>query len=300
MEHRPIEWYDQFEDSRERKIWTEQEHTIPALRMIGYHNASHAQAPLEAHFHPGCFEFTYILQGNLHFFADDRDYILSGGDFFFTRPNEIHSTGQLPMSLHRICWFQLDVQDPEHFLFLDPRTARQVIDQLCQLDQRVTRASQISQELLRLILSNITDGSEIGRLQAGVLLGGLLCQLLKDSGKKRVRTTADISRATAYIEEHICEQITLEELAQVSILSVSQFKKKFKDQLGTSPRSYINFQKIELAKKALEAGNSVTDTAMALNFSSSDYFSVVFRRYTALSPTEYIRRSKNDFHSSGA
>ena len=31
---------------------------------------------------------------------------------------------------------------------------------------------------------------------------------------------------------------------------------------------------------------------MALGFSGSDYFSVVFRRYTLLSPTEYQRRSR--------
>ena len=46
------------------------------------------------------------------------------------------------------------------------------------------------------------------------------------------------------------------------------------------------------AKALLDQGWNVTDTAMALGFSGSDYFSVVFRRYTLLSPTEYQRRSR--------
>ena len=63
-----------------------------------------------------------------------------------------------------------------------------------------------------------------------------------------------------------------------------------KIQMGTNPRSFINYHKIEAAKKLLLDGQSVTDTAMELSFSSSNYFSAVFRRYTSLSPTEYVKR----------
>ena len=34
---------------------------------------------------------------------------------------------------------------------------------------------------------------------------------------------------------------------------------------------------------------NVTEAAMSLGFSGSDYFAVVFRRYTSVSPTQYAR-----------
>ena len=59
-------------------------------------------------------------------------------------------------------------------------------------------------------------------------------------------------------------------------------------EVGISPRNFINFHKVEAAKGLLLEGHSVTDTAMALNFSSSNYFSNVFRRYTSFSPSQYL------------
>ena len=290
MTQAPIEWYDRDLHSRDRKIWTNQENRIPALRMIGYHNASHALSPLMEHFHPNCFEFTYVIRGNLHFSTEDTEYNLSGGDLFITRPGEIHSTGRVPMSLHQMYWFQLEADHPEHFLFLEEASARWLLRELNRLPRRVYHISSGGEESLRSIIAGISGGTEPGRLRAGILLADLLCQLLQEPRESQLEITPDIARATIYLEEHIREKIELQTLADAAILSLPQFKQKFKAQLGVSPRSYVNFHKIQLACTLLQQGRSVTDTAMTLGFSSSEYFAVVFRRYTTFSPTEYIQQ----------
>ena len=43
------------------------------------------------------------------------------------------------------------------------------------------------------------------------------------------------------------------------------------------------------ALKTLLETNNVTDTAMALGFSTPNYFSAVFKRYTTLSPSEFYK-----------
>ena len=290
MQGTPIEWYDDFINTKERKVFTEHEHGIPSLRMFGYHNTTHATAALNMHYHKHSFEFTYIVQGNLRFSVDGHSYSLSGGDMFVTLPDEVHDTGNIPMSLHQMYWFQLEADDPDRFLYMDPSVARCLIDQLYHLPARVIKMKDNVTGLLERIFENISSGSQLGRIQAGQQLGELLCQILKDSEVPAFRITPDIGRTTDYILEHIQEELEMEELAKVALLSVSRFKQKFKNQLGTSPRSFINYHKIELAKKMLQKGQSVTDTAMELAFSSSNYFSAVFRRYTSISPTEYIQR----------
>jgi len=119
----------------------------------------------------------------------------------------------------------------------------------------------------------------------------VLCRVVRDSAQTRYKITPDIGNAISYIMDNLSEELSLEKTASHVLLSVSRFKQKFKDQLGTSPRNYINYQKIELAKNLLCETQNVTQTAMALGFSSSTYFSVVFRRFTSMSPTEYLRRA---------
>ena len=292
MDTKPIEWVDGFADTKQRKVFTFHEHGIPGLRMFGYHNTSHAIAPLDVHFHRDCFEFTFLVQGNLLFFVGDKSYPLSGGDMYVTFPNEVHSTGNIPLSLHQMYWFQLETDDPSNLLFMNPEKSRWLVEQLNQLNTRVIKMEPTTENLLRQIFSDIAGGTEVGKLQAAALLEVLLCQILVDSRMPCFHITPDIGRATEYILDHIEKNLTMEELAGVALLSVSRFKQKFKDEMGTSPRNFINFHKIEAAKRLLQEGMNVTGAAMSLGFSGSDYFAVVFRRYTSVSPSQYVRNLK--------
>lgn len=290
MLHQPIEWYDHYENSKERKVFTFEEHQIPGLRMFGYHSTSHAIAPLPPHYHKDCFEFSYLVQGNLQFSVHEQAYSISGSDMYITFPNEIHDTGNKPMSLHQMYWFQLQANDPRQFLFMDYSSARKITTQLYQLPSPVIKLNSHIDNILSTILSCIAHNTELERIKAGTLIGLLLCIILESADVSNFQVTPDIQRAKDYILQHIHEELYMDELANTALLSVSRFKQKFKEQIGTSPRSFINFHKIEAAKQMLQDGYSVTDTAMELSFSSSNYFSAVFRRYTSLSPTEYIKQ----------
>ena len=286
--------FDRYERSKDRTVLTPAEHGIPSLRMVGHHQTSRAKAPLGEHYHPDCFEFTYIVQGNLLFQVGDESYSLSGGDLFMTLPDEVHSTGNAPLSLHQMYWFQLDASHPERFLFSDPQRAQWIIEALWNLPNRVVRLHSMAEVIFREIFVDLDADTETGRLQAGYLMDVLLCQILKDSRDAGQAMSQDISLAVAYIHGHLRERIALEEVAGAAMLSVPRLKEKFKAETGTSPRNYINFHKIELAKKLLLEGMSVTDAAMELGFSGSDYFSVVFRRYTLSSPSEFVARARQD------
>jgi len=106
--------------------------------------------------------------------------------------------------------------------------------------------------------------------------------------------SADIQQVLSYIREHICESILLEDLAALCRISLSTFKQKFRRETGVSPREYINIQKIEKAKVFLASGMTVTETAYALDFSSSSYFSVVFKQMEDISPIDWQAKHTND------
>jgi AraC-like DNA-binding protein len=77
-------------------------------------------------------------------------------------------------------------------------------------------------------------------------------------------------------------------LAEDAGLSLSRFKTKFKAQIGIAPHEFILRCKVEAAKKfLLEENRNVTNTAMELGFSSSQYFATVFKRFTQQTPLEF-------------
>ena len=290
-----VEWHDTFLDTRERKVLTEQEHGVPGLRGFGYHNAAHALAPLPSHYHKDCFELTFLARGNVRFSMGGENFDLSGGDLFVTLPNEVHDTGMVPMSLHQMFWFQLADGDPDHFLYLQPEAASYLLDHLRRLPRRVLRMKgRGTDTMLLTIFQDLSSGTELGRRKGAQLLGYLLFDVLDSVRNPEQTVTEDIERATAYILANLDRELPMEELAKVALLSVSRFKQKFKDQTGTSPRSFINYHKIEAAKKLLVQGVSVSDTAYRLGFSSSNYFCEVFRRYTSYAPTVYLQHRLED------
>lgn len=131
--------------------------------------------------------------------------------------------------------------------------------------------------------------SENDQALCASLLVTLLNLLCCESPEALPSLTPDIEAALYYIHSNIRENLALESVAEVAGLSLSQFKQKFRRQTGSSPRDYINRQKIELSRQLLSGGKSITDTAMELSFNTSSYFTTMFRKYTGRTPSDFIK-----------
>lgn len=96
-----------------------------------------------------------------------------------------------------------------------------------------------------------------------------------------------ISKSIEYMSKHFTEKITLDDLAAISKKSVSYYGKTFKKVLGVTPIDYLLSIRISYAKRLLENGTSVTETATLCGFSNLYYFSKAFRNKENMSPSEY-------------
>jgi AraC-like DNA-binding protein len=96
--------------------------------------------------------------------------------------------------------------------------------------------------------------------------------------------------ATAYIEEHLAEQIPLATLARLVRLSPYHFCRAFKQSFGLPPHRYHNRRRIEHAKLLLaKPAPSVTEIGLTLGYGDTSSFTAAFRRGTGLTPTAYHR-----------
>ena len=86
---------------------------------------------------------------------------------------------------------------------------------------------------------------------------------------------------------------TLTELAKLCGISVRQLTRGFRASRGYSIGNYIINSRIDLAKRLLLSGRSVSETARELGFSATSNFYISFRRATGETPREYCRRAGN-------
>ena len=96
------------------------------------------------------------------------------------------------------------------------------------------------------------------------------------------------NRIVHYMQEHISEKITLQQLAQINHISISTLKRTFVKQTGCSVMSYLTALRIEEAKQMLAEHNySLNEIAEKTGFGSVHYFSSVFKKHTGKTPKEF-------------
>ncbi|WP_018343759.1 GlxA family transcriptional regulator [Cytophaga aurantiaca] len=99
---------------------------------------------------------------------------------------------------------------------------------------------------------------------------------------------AVISKAQTYIEEHLSEKISFEELASKLATSRRNFDRRFIKATGNTPVEYLQRVKVEVAKGTLEKGRkSIFEVMQDVGYADDKAFREVFKKITGLSPLEY-------------
>lgn len=97
--------------------------------------------------------------------------------------------------------------------------------------------------------------------------------------------STDLKDMTAVIEENILHPITVSELAKLCNRSLAAFKRDFKKQYQSSPRIYINQQRLKHARMLLQNTNKlVSEIASECAFESTSYFIRIFKQEFGITP----------------
>ncbi len=95
--------------------------------------------------------------------------------------------------------------------------------------------------------------------------------------------------ARDFIHGSYRDQISLEDIAQMSCLSVNHLLRTFKQAFRQTPNQYIQKLRIKKAKHFLVQNPewSITKVCFECGFKSLGYFSTLFKRCTGTSPSDY-------------
>lgn len=90
------------------------------------------------------------------------------------------------------------------------------------------------------------------------------------------------------IERHLYSHVTNVELAELTHLSLSSFKREFKRIYGESPRRYLRKQKLKRAAELLKVSEmNVTQIAFECGFKDLAHFSIAFKDTYGCAPSQY-------------
>lgn len=99
-----------------------------------------------------------------------------------------------------------------------------------------------------------------------------------------------VLKAMAYIHTHYSGPISRRDMAAHIGLSERHLTRCFTQEVGMTPITYLNRFRVRQAIRFLEAGqNGITEIALKVGFSTSGYFTRVFREEIGVSPREYLQ-----------
>ena len=97
-----------------------------------------------------------------------------------------------------------------------------------------------------------------------------------------------LAPAVSYIQQHLTEKISEEQMACLCRMRPFQFSRSFRKNCGITFQEFVQRTRIEEAMRLLQNPNmTVLDIALSVGFRDQSYFTRVFKKHIGMAPTAY-------------
>ena len=227
------------------------------------------------HVHDG-YELFIFLQGDVEYYIEGRRYSMLPYTVLLMQPGEAHRP--IPQSgapYERVVYeFSADAlrhADPDRKLL---RAFKHAPGQ-----QNDFPPETISSELLNTFFAQCKragDNEYAKRLVAQTFLPLFLLELQKQPERQHEPVTGFAANVTDYINRHLTENWSLDDLATHLFVSKTYLNKKFKESTGATVWQYVIVKRLQLARRGILSGQSIRSVFEQSGF--NDY-ATFFKRY---------------------
>ena len=112
-----------------------------------------------------------------------------------------------------------------------------------------------------------------------------------DAKASKDRYSKSVTNAISYIQLHLTDAITIQEIAGFLGYTDYYFSKRFRQETGISVREYIKNERMKYARLQLQTTDiEVAELSELLHFTSPSYFIKLFRENTGMTPGEFRKQ----------
>ncbi len=238
-------------------------------------------------------ELYFLENGQTTYFIGSSIYILNAGDFIFIPQGQLHQTdnSRYPHIERVLLNFDDRFISDKYMYLLEELKASPYI-QLPEAE--IPKFRKIIKRIEQEAMSNDSNCELLQQLYLHELLV-LISRHRKSDTTVNYGSAHRIAQATAqYISTNYDKPICLSTLAKEYSVSEGYLSKLFKKYTGMGINQYINISRIMAAKEMLNNTDmSVTEVAYECGFNDSNYFSLMFKKLTGISPKKYSMQYKN-------
>lgn len=244
---------------------------------------------LQPHTHD-FFHLAYVRSGNLVFRADGEDYNLSEGSLILVPPFMVHG---VPQDTHNLC-----IQYEVFFRILDPELK-------CIFENQKAFVLHNSSHLENLFSyiymtyssSDLLRASSVSSFLLTILFSFLADQPSPENSSERYVDSSQYSPLVQsiirYVENNYDEKYNLQSLASTLGYNKNYLCTFFRRETGTSISEYLNYHRIRkilifLQYIGYNKEVPIHDLAHQCGFMNPSYFNRVFKKYTGMTPKEFI------------
>ena len=232
-------------------------------------------------------ECVFVSDGEVTATADDRVYQLGTGNLLIHKPMEFHRIWAKEDCAPWVVNISFQARGE-----LTQRLACRCFDLRHKQQEELLRIAELFGEL-----EHIQDPQQYRSIMNRVAtrLEGFLLELAemeKDSAPSKTPSDEQYSKIVQVMQNHRQENLSLEELARLCQMSVSNMKRIFGKYSDVGIAKFFLTLRMRYAMELLEQGISANQVAQMLQFSDTAYFYTVFKRETGITPSQYRKQKQ--------
>lgn len=237
-------------------------------------------------------ELVYVKKGKVGITADNRIYTLEKNMMILHAPMEFHriwnEDGNSPSVV--IISFSAEWKNPPKnniFIMSDTTAVQSVI-------RKITQSFEMNGRAVVRQKPGCEYEGQIALMRLEELLLSLCINELPYNAEENMIHNNKYAQIVRILNENKDKNLSLNDIAEICNMSVSNLKKVFQKYAGMGIKHYYNQLKAEQAVSYLNDGLSVKETAGKLGFVDQNYFSYFFKNIMGASPTEYIKAKNRE------
>ena len=236
------------------------------------------------HFHD-YYVIGFIENGKRYLSCKNKQYIIETGDLIVFNPGDIHTCEQIDDRAldYRCINIKKDVMKKITFEI----TGKEYLPNFMEF---VLFRNELTSSLKELHLMIMEEERNLKKEELFLFI---IEQLIREYSNPVSEMTiqeasAEIKTVCDYLENNYMENITLNQLSNLTGLSKYYLLHSFTKQKGISPYNYLQTIRIGKAKKMLEQGVAPIDVAFKTGFTDQSHFTNFFKKLIGLTPKQYM------------